>query len=89
MEALATVGLLRLQALKGHWLEWERREACWSELGRLLCLLAGGATHQALRRLALEPPTILFFDAAGHTPISHQGELVCVSDGFIFFSPSI
>lgn len=56
MEAFATVGLLRLQALKGHWLEWERREACWSELGRLLCLLAGGATHQALRRLALGPP---------------------------------
>lgn len=28
METLVTVGLLRLQALKGHWLGWERKDRC-------------------------------------------------------------
>ena len=61
METLVRLGLLWLQALKGHCLGWKRREGCWSELGRSqdanwLYLPVGGATHQVLSNIALEPP---------------------------------
>lgn len=103
METSVTVGLLCLQALKGHWLGWERKDRCWSELGRpqgpgCVCWPVEphtrryGTMHLSTALLHPPPPPRPPFSSSmlsAKPPFYTKESQFHMSDGFVPTSPSI